>query len=226
MEFGYVQVNIYNKNRILIPLLGRRDAVIKNLGIGANLYKKLKQVPGIEIYTVQEDAQRIKNLQAQQAVANVAVESNITLEAKIEVQEEVQVFEVQEEIKAELTVEGHAEVTVIDEVQIIEEVIDEQPIIEEVQLQQENLDALIEEKLEELPEEEVEDIILTQEDFEEIAEQNSIKKYEKSVLEGMTKAQLKEILNVERGFEPGHKYYGGYHDTQSTLVGYVLNSQK
>jgi hypothetical protein len=193
MEFGYVQVNIYNKNRILIPLLGRRDAVIKNLGIGANLYKKLKQVPGIEIYTVQEDAQRIKNLQTQEVKASVAVESTIKLEEKIEIKEEVQVIE---------------------------------KVIEEVQLVEENLDALIEEKLEELPEEEVEDIILTQEDFEEIAEQNSIKKYEKSVLEGMTKAQLKEILNVERGFEPGHKYYGGYHDTQPTLVGYVLNSQK
>jgi hypothetical protein len=199
MEFGYVQVNIYNKNRILIPLLGRRDAVIKNLGIGAKLYNKLKQVPGIEIYTVQEDAQRIRNLQAQQALASVAVQSKVSVEEKVEIKEEVQV---------------------------IEPVIEEQPIIEEVQLQQENLDALIEEKLEELPEEEVEDIILTQEDFEEIAEQNSIKKYEKSVLEGMTKAQLKQILNVERGFEPGHKYYGGYHDTQSTLVGYVLNSQK
>jgi len=199
MEFGYVQVNIYNKNRILIPLLGRRDAVIKNLGIGAKLYNKLKQVPGIEIYTVQEDAQRIRNLQAQQALASVAVQSKVSVEEKVEIKEEVQV---------------------------IEPVIDEQPIIEEVQLQQENLDALIEEKLEELPEEEVEDIVLTQEDFEEIAEQNSIKKYEKSVLEGMTKAQLKEILNVERGFEPGHKYYGGYHDTQPTLVGYVLNSQK
>jgi hypothetical protein len=200
MEFGYVQVNIYNKDRILIPLLGRRDAVIKNLGIGAKIYNKLKQVPGIEIYTVQEDAQRIKNLQAQQAVASVTVQSKVSVEEKVEIKEEVQV---------------------------IEPVIEEQPAVEEViQLAEENLDALIEEKLEKLPEEEVEDIVLTQEDFEEIAEQNSIKKYEKSVLEGMTKAQLKEILNVERGFEPGHKYYGGYHDTQPTLVGYVLNSQK
>jgi ribosomal protein L18 len=220
MEFGYITVNIYNKNKMLIPILGRRDAVIRNMTISERIYNKIKEFPGIEVYTIAEDKVRLSNIQSQKQIKVVVDE--------VQPQEEVVVQHLEAEIKSELVVEGHAEFKAVKEV-AVEVAVESEVVVEghaELTLNQENLDALIEEKLEQLPEDEFEDIVLTEEDFEEIAEHNSIKRYEQSVLEGMTKAQLKDILNVERGFEPGHKYYGGYHDTHVALVQYVLNSQK
>jgi hypothetical protein len=188
IENGYFTIVIYNRSRMVIPMLGRRDEKIV-MSVGVGLYRTLKGIPGIQVYTLEEDNKRLAESRVQQYQAAPEVKSQPVVSEKVVVSDTVSVVK-------PATVEYSEE------------------------------DSLIEKKLNELPEDEEESIVLNEADFEEIAERASIKKYEKSVLSTMTKAQLKNILNVERGFAPGHKYYGGYHDTQPTLVGYVLNSQK
>jgi len=177
---GYVYVNIHNKE--IIPFLRRRGPIY-GMGMGIPLYNRLKEIPGIEIYTVEEDEQR-----------------KLAAQIKPTVQKETAIATTKTEPKV---------VTVI-----------------KTEVVKDETDLLIDAKLQELPEDKENDIVLNEEDFVEIAEKAAIKKYELSVLKEKTKAQLKHILNVERGFEPGHKYYGGYHDTHESLVKYILDSQK
>jgi len=138
MEFGYVNVNIYNKDRILIPLLGRRDPVIKNLGIGVSLYRRLKQIPGIEVYTVQEDAQR---LQSQVAPATQPI-------VKVEiVAEKVQEVELKETI-SEVILEVQTDV-IVDQNNLdalIEEKLEELPEeeVEDIVLTEEDFEEIAE----------------------------------------------------------------------------------
>jgi hypothetical protein len=175
----YVHVNIHNKD--IIPFLRRRGPIY-GMGMSVQLYNRLREIPGVEIYTVQQDEERKIADQIKKVTSNVSDE-NIWL-------------------KPQAT-----------------------PTVQTVVAKDET-DLLIDAKLNQLPEDKEDDIVLNETDFVEIAEKGSIKKYELSVLNEKTKAQLKNILNVERGFEPGHKYYGGYHDTREALLKYVLDSQK
>lgn len=79
-----------------------------------------------------------------------------------------------------------------------------------------DIDAAIDAQIESLPVDEVP--ITTGPDL--------IKKYTKKELTLMTKKEMKHILNVERGFEPGHKWYGGYHDRHAELITFILESQE
>jgi hypothetical protein len=179
----YVYVNIHNKD--IIPFLRRRGPVY-GMGMSVQLYNRLREIPGVEIYTIQQDEER-----------KIAA----------------QIKKVTEEVIA-----PKPQTTVRLEPKVV-------PVVQTV-ITKDETDLLIDAKLNQLPEDREDDIVLNETDFAEIAEKASIKKYEPSVLKEKTKAQLKQILNVERGFEPGHKYYGGYHDNHDVLMKYVLDSQK
>jgi DNA-binding transcriptional regulator YiaG len=58
VDMRYVYVNIYNEN--VIPMINRRGPVF-SMGMRYKLYEMLKEIPGVEIYTVEED----KKLRAQ-----------------------------------------------------------------------------------------------------------------------------------------------------------------
>jgi hypothetical protein len=178
MDFGYVQIVIYNKGRITIPILRRRDPFL-TMAVGTSLYEELKRIPEIEVYTADEDKLRKERLKLTKETQN----SRVNL-----------VETVKTASKGSNT----------------------------------ETDRLIEERLKELPEEkESNDIVLDDKDLKEIAlSSNGFKKYEELLLRTMTKKQMKEILNVERGFPPGHKYYGSYHDGVENLIKNILNSQK
>jgi hypothetical protein len=180
MDFGYVQIVIYNKNRITIPVLRRRDAYL-TIAVGTSLYEELKRVPDIEVYTADEDKLRRERLR-------LTKENQGTR------------LEVPGKVASNTVSKGNNTET----------------------------DRLIEERLKELPEEkEKNEIVLNEKDLKEIAlSSNGFKKYEELLLRTMTKKQMKEILNVERGFPPGHKYYGSYHDGVENLIKNILNSQK
>jgi hypothetical protein len=93
---------------------------------------------------------------------------------------------------------------------------------------EDSLDKMIEEKLKELPEEVdvVQDIILDENDMKEISVNTSSKIYERKALELMKRDHLVKILNVERGYKIGDKYYAGYHDNKKALISFILESQK
>lgn len=238
MDYGYVTINIYNPDKMLIPILGRRDATIRGLAVGQRLYNQLKRVPGLEVYTVEEDKIRLAKLQQApvqpepkvvESKVEVAIAAEVTVEAVQELSPQPEV-EVVEELAPE--VEETPEVEPVVEPEVQPQVEEEQPVITaqdvlELVAPSTELDDAIEKKLEELPEEpDMGDIVLNENDLQEIAEHSGMKKYERVTLEGMTKAQLKHILNVERAFPPGHKYYGSHHDGHVALVDHVLNSQK
>jgi hypothetical protein len=177
MDFGYVQIVIYNKSRISIPILRRRDPFL-TMAVGTSLYEELKRVPEIEVYTVEEDRLRRER-------QKISKESQEILE--------------QRQLGTNTTLANNSET-----------------------------DKLIDARLKELPEEkEEENIVLDEKDMKEISLSSSgFKKYDELLLRTMTKKKMKEILNVERGFPPGHKYYGSYHDGVENLIKNILNSQK
>lgn len=179
----YVNVNIHNTG--LIPILGRKGP-IWNMGMSNSLYRRLKAIPGIEIFTVQED--RVRSI----------------TQKKVEVKKEAPAPEV---VKEEIVITPEEEVI-------------------KVEVEADDFDKLIESQLEEIPEEEAPDIVLNEQDLKEIAEKATIKKYTATVLADKTKAEIKSILNDERGYQPGEKYYGRYKDTHPVLVKKVLDSQK
>ena len=85
-------------------------------------------------------------------------------------------------------------------------------------------DLAIEQALEELPDEEEEDLIITEEELIEKAQEISgFTIYTEDELLQLTKEQLKVILNEDR--EPGTEFYGRYHDNHDVLVKKVLESQ-
>jgi hypothetical protein len=70
-------------------------------------------------------------------------------------------------------------------------------------------------------------IKMTDEEIRRIAFENkTVRQYSKEILETMTKKELKKVLNIERNFQIGNKFYGGYHDSKEALMGFVLESQK
>lgn len=253
--FSYVKVNIYNPNKLMIPTMGRRDETLKGVTIRYRFIEKIRRA-GIEVYTVEEDQERLTKLNSQTQKVETEINTELKVEAfqepvepvveetvvepapevepvademvevvgeeLVELSPELEpaVEEVQAEIKSEIPES-------IEEVKAVEPVITAQDLIETI-VPSTELDEAIEKKLEELPEEpEIgENIVLNEEDFQEMADRSGMKKYERITLEGMTKAQLKHILNVERAFPPGHEYYGSHHDGHVALVEHVLNSQK
>jgi hypothetical protein len=70
------------------------------------------------------------------------------------------------------------------------------------------------------------DIKLNESDIEEIKEYTTSRVYTREDLDGMSKAKLKHILNVERRNQPGSQYYGAFHDRKPRLIEYVLATQE
>jgi hypothetical protein len=149
----------------------------------------------------------------------VLLEEKIELKVEVQIEEQLVVEEIIEEEKPEFK-------------ELLEEAMEHlDPIISIEEPTEEDLDALIEEKLENVEEEKevVENIELTDDDLKEINEHLKMQDFPvflREELEGMTKTQLKDILNKDREFEAGHEFYGNYHDTHQDLVRKVLSSQK
>jgi len=89
-----------------------------------------------------------------------------------------------------------------------------------------SLDEEIARRAGELPAFDDQDIKLNDSDIEEIKEYTTSRVYTREDLEGMSKAKLKHILNVERRNQPGSQHYGAFHDRKPRLIEYVLATQE
>ena len=218
---GLATVNIHNTG--LIPWLNIVGPKY-NISISWNLYNMLKADPTVSVYLVNEDPVMKKMIQEKEAAKTVKLTQEpapvVVEEKKVEevteVKEAIEVFKVGEQIPLEGgEVEPYAEIAGLEEQQKLFDAMIS------------NIDKEIEDKLAEVEEVVEEDDVIqpTEEDLIEINEHLSFKRYTAEELQLLTKAQLKEILNVERGFKPGDACYGGYHDNHSELVEFVLKSQ-
>jgi hypothetical protein len=196
----YLQVNIYNRKKLLIKFLGRNDVFI-SMGMNSNLFERIRESnPEIEIYTSEEDPYRGN--------------PNIAFGSKTSQQEKTQENQPTSNQVAEPTFRTDAIIT-----------------SKETEFKPDSIDEMIEKKLLESNEDTNipspgEKITLTDQEIRDIADLKGMRKYEKELLERMSKTELKKILNVERGFTQGHPHYGGYHDKHPDLVRYVIESQE
>jgi hypothetical protein len=219
---GLVAVNIHTKGRIpWLNLMGPRY----NITISNAIYQLLAADPRVEIYRVDMDPKLKPGQVPTQATSQAAPtpkESTIKVEdtVKIEKVEEKKVEPIKEEVKVEQVLPTPK--PLVDDNIVISTSVDPDKKEEEVKIQMDPIDEEIETKLAELPEEPELEFKIPEEE----KDGTLMVTYKKEDLEPMTKAQLKRILNVERGFEPGHQYYGSHHDGKEALISYVLESQK
>jgi len=204
-------VNIHNKGMIpWLNVMGPRY----NISISWPLYNKLKEDPNIIMHFTNNDPVMNKIL-AERAQAKAEAAKPIVVE-KVEVPEtKEEVIKLGEQVPLEGGMpEPYKEIPALEEQKVLFEAMTK------------NIDAEIEAKLAEVVEVE-DDVVVqpTEADLIEIEEHKNFKRYTREELATKTKAQIKQILNVERGHTPGHKFYGGYHDNLPELIDYVLRSQ-
>jgi hypothetical protein len=212
-------VNIHNKG--LIPWLNMIGPKY-NISISWALYNRLKEDPAIVIYLVNEDPVMAKMMVDRETAKNpVKKEEPLKVVEEVKIEEKIEIVkEAAVKIGQQIPLEGghvepYQEIPALDEQKALFD-----PTIAS------NLDKEIEEKLLEVDESEEDDVVQpTEEDLVEIQEHLTFKRYSSDELMLFTKARLKNILNVERGFKPGDAYYGGYHDNHPELVEFVLKSQ-
>lgn len=229
---GFVKVNIHNEGRIpWLNIQGPRY----NISVSATIYRLLREDGRVVVHPVDNDpVMRAK--EAAKKEEQVVVQDEVVVQATPEpeiIEEEVIEPEVQEEIVEEEVLDEVAQPDVIieeDEEEVDEEITpepeiqEEQPIMQILEPDEEDL--AIEQALEELPDEEEENIVITEEELiEEAQEISGFTIYTEDELLQLTKEQLKVILNEDREFEPGTEFYGRYHDNHDVLVAKVLNSQ-
>jgi len=207
---GLIAVNIHTKGRIpWLNLMGPRY----NINISNAIYQLLVSDPRVEIYRVENDP-KIKQGQKEQVKEEKPVVTATTSTLKVD--DSVKIEKVAEPEKVETIVEQIKE-TKKEEV-VVTTFVDDKEQKEEI----DPIDEEIETKLAELPEEPELEFKIPEEEKDGTV----MVMYKKEDLEPMTKSQLKRILNIERGFEPGHQYYGSHHDGKEALIEYVLESQK
>lgn len=195
---GSITVNIHNVGRI--PFFNMEGPKYR-ISISRSLYQKVKaDYPNVIIYPVDNDPIMAKKI-AERKKANAEKESI-------------------------------AEKIVMDEKVVIEKVpvaTEEVGVTKRVEI---SVDDKIDDIVKNLPVEDSPIIQPTKEDLIEIESTKATKvssnKKRYTYLEAvaLTKAQLKKILNEDRGFAPGSEFYGGYHDNHDVLVKYVLDSQE
>ncbi len=202
---GLVAVNIHTKGRIpWLNLMGPRY----NINISNAIYQLLVSDPRVEIYRVENDP-------------------TVKPGQKEPVQEEkpavkTSVLKVDDSVKIEKVEKPETIVEPVKEVKKEEIVVTTFLKEEKKEKELDPINEEIETKLAELPEEPELEFKIPEEEKDGTV----VVSYKKEDLEPMTKAQLKRILNIERGFEPGHQYYGSHHDGKEALIEYVLESQK
>jgi len=197
LNMGLVRVNIHYKGKIpWLNIQGPRY----NIGLSPSIYKLLKEDPRVSIYPIDNDP----IMKAKKAA---------TVAPKVEPVEVIK-----EVIEEEVLVEGEV---VIDE-EILEETVEEyvEPNLDDIEVTDEDL--AIEAALDDYDEEIEDEVSILPELIEKAA---THAEYTKAELEVMTKADMKSILNNDRGFEPATDFYGRYHDNHDVLLQKVLDSQ-
>jgi len=199
---GSINVNVHNEGKVpFFNFIGPKY----NFVISRSVYEKVRHdYPGVIIYPVNSDPIMAKKLADRQAEKKVSAEL----------------------IKPKSPVELIKPKSPVQETVKLEEKVIIEPITTKTEI---TVDEEIDRMLEDAPIEVEEIIQPTEEDWNEIKANQEVpdfKRYTYAEAVALTKAQLKHILNVDRCFEPGTKYYGGYHDNHDILVKYVLDSQK
>lgn len=221
-------VNIYNKG--IIPWMNIRGPVYK-IQIGDHVYQLLARDPRVDIELYSEALAR-KEREAAAKIADVMAGKDVTPIETIpdeptRVVEETAVPAQPEAPK--ITVGPLPDPADFPPVEEIPE--DAPPVFEiietaksvEVQEVIEDTDAAIEAVLDEYENIEVDSFEVDMSNLPEKEVDDGVKKYTRVDLEGMTKAQMKQIL-IERGYTDG-EFAPRYHDSVGKLIGKVLSTQ-
>jgi len=206
-SMGLIAVNIHNVG--MIPWLNIRGPRYK-ITVSAAIYRLMQNDPRIKIYPIEADP-IMRQLEADAAAKQSAEEQANLVVADAVVEEPKKMEEVE-----------------VNEIPIS----DDQTTIKDVAEVVENpegidFDEAIEAALDELPEEPLENIQPKEEEIEkEMLLTDDFPTYMREELIDITKVRLKEILNVERRFPKGHKYYGGYQDKRDQLIEFIMESQE
>lgn len=218
MNMGLIRVNIHHTGKIpWLNIQGPRY----DIGLSPSIYRLLKNDPRIQVFPVDADPV----MEAKRAAKKAAKLAK--LEPEVEIEDDVIEPEVEPEveIEEEIQIEG---IIVDTEDELIE---DDECVEEYVEPQLNNLevtdeDIAIELAAENFDDENDDEIEFTEEEvLKEAEELVGFVKYNNSELIDMTKADMKIVLNEDRGFEPATEFYGRYHDNHDVLLQKILDSQ-
>jgi hypothetical protein len=191
---GMVRVNIHNTGKIpWLNILGPKYDV----SISISIFRLLKRDPRIIVRTIEEDE-----------ALGFKIPDSQTEEIKKEVVKE--------------TVETTAVAEPTNERVIIEDSVKITPIVKNVDVEDALLDAEIEKRINELPDQDAFKITMDQEESKIV----NLKKYSNKQLDKMTREQMFQVL-----FDRGHTAEEDpmkpkYHDTKPMLIKKVKDTQK
>jgi hypothetical protein len=219
IKLGHIAVNIHNVGRIpVLNIPGPRY----NINLSVGVYNLLRKNPRIEMYPIEEDPKMpLKNATAPlPKIAEPVKVENVRIEDGIRIKKEkLSVEELTKELRVSTEEIKHSEV--LEKLKIEEAFVPKQSDEPKT-----DIDAAIDARISELPEEPEDDFNLAQSFGSSEQVKSVVRKYKQKDLKLMNKADLKKILNVERGYKIGDKYYGGYHDGHTALVRFILESQE
>jgi hypothetical protein len=215
-----IRVNIHNTGRI--PILNIPGPKY-NMTISLGIYRLLRRHPAVIMRTVEEDEILAKqNAPIQKVDPKI---SKLTLEDAIKIVEKS--TEKQPLTTQELSETLKVDIKKTDNMQALERLkIEDSYTQPQKEVTKTELDLAIDARISELPEEPEDDFNLAQSFGNSEIAKSVVRKYKQRDLKLMNKADLKKILNVERGYKIGDKYYGGYHDGHTALVKFILESQE
>jgi hypothetical protein len=213
MSNGFIRVNIHNKGRIpWLNIQGPRY----NISVSATIYRMLREDARVIVHPVDNDPV----MEAKAKKESEPIITKTTVQPEVKLEEETLIPEPETE-DVDVIIEENEDLIEEHEEPVSYE---EQPIMQILEPDEDDL--AIDQALEDFPEDEEEDLIITEDELgEEIQEILTVTIYTEDELLQLTKEQLKVILNKDRGFEPGTEFYGRYHDNHDVLVSKVLNSQ-